>query len=224
MFLMITQLKKYPLLAFVCLLAMPFVGQADDTETLQRGEKVFQEIAGLGCKSCHGEYAEGDLGVGPYIRGATEGTIRAAIEGIDAMIVIKSTIDEQSIKDVVAYIGSLGSTAIIRTLSKKGRFLPESLSVPPNSNFQIVINNSSFQAKTFKSVDLGPGMADGIEIPARKTGGITWQSPEQGEFKLHCDNCKLADQFFTITVDPNAPATGNAAAAVGETSQEDSEM
>ena len=85
-----------PVAIAVTLLVSPFVSA--DEESLARGEKLFSEIAGLGCKGCHGEFGEGDLGVGPYIRGATEGAIRAAIEGIDTMIVVKSTIDEQGIK------------------------------------------------------------------------------------------------------------------------------
>ena len=177
------------------------VSASADDESLARGEKVFNEIAGLGCKGCHGEFAEGDLGVGPYIRGASEGAIRAAIEGIDTMIVVKTTIDEQGIKDVSEYIASLGSTKIVKTLAKKGRFLPDSITVAPGSKFQIVVQNASFQPKMFSSDGLG--LEDGLEIAARKTGGLNWTSPEQGEFKLWCQNCDLEGQFFTVRVDPN---------------------
>ena len=188
-----------PVAIAVTLLVSPFVSA--DEESLARGEKLFSEIAGLGCKGCHGEFGEGDLGVGPYIRGATEGAIRAAIEGIDTMIVVKSTIDEQGIKDVAEYVNSLGSTQIVRTLAKKGRFLPDSFDVAPNSKFQVVVQNASFQPRVFLSDDLDFG--DGFEIEARKTGGVNWTSPSEGEVKLSCKDCDLTDQFFTIRVDPS---------------------
>lgn len=180
-------------------LSMSVATLAQDDETLARGEQVFNTIAGIGCKGCHGEFAEGDLGVGPYIRGATEGSVRAAISGIDAMVVVRTMIDEQGIKDVSAYMESLGSTRIIRTLAKKGRFLPNSTSVPANSRFQIVVNNVSFQPKTYRSDDLN---LDGgkLIVPARTTGTISWVSPQQGEVKIWCEDCAIEDEYFTINV------------------------
>ena len=68
-----------------------------DEASIEAGRNVFQTAAGVGCKTCHGDYGEGDLGVGPYIRGATDGTIRAAIDGINEMIIIKNTIAEEDI-------------------------------------------------------------------------------------------------------------------------------
>lgn len=171
-----------------------------DEESLARGEKIFNEIAGLGCKGCHGEFAEGDLGVGPYIRGATEGTIRAAIEGIDTMIVVKSTIDEQGIKDISEYIASLGETQIVRTLAKKGRFLPNEVTVAPGSKLQIAVQNASFQPRAFASDEF---LDEGMEISARTTGVLNWTSPGEGEYKIWCTNCDLENQFFTVRVDPN---------------------
>ena len=195
-----TKTKITALIAIGLAFFMSPVASADE-ESLARGEKLFNEVAGLGCKGCHGEFGEGDLGVGPYIRGATEGAVRAAIEGIDTMIVVKSSIDEQGIKDVSEYVNSLGSTRIVRTLAKKGRFLPDSFVVAPNSKFQIVVQNASFQPRVFQSEDLGLG--DGLEISARKTGGLDWTSPAEGEVKLWCKDCDLQDQFFTVRVDPN---------------------
>ena len=171
---------------------------AADEDSIKRGEALFNDLAGIGCKSCHGDFGEGDLGVGPYIRGATEGSIRAAITGIGAMVVIKNTIDEQGIVDVSAYVNSLGTTRIIRTLAKKGRFLPNTATVAANSNYQVVIQNASFQPKTFVSQDLG--IADGMEVGARTTGSISWKSPEEGEFKIECSDCELEDQSFTLKI------------------------
>ena len=62
---------------------------ADDT-LIKRGELVFNTVANIGCAGCHGAFAEGDLGVGPYIRGASDGAVRAAIEGIGPMVANQS--------------------------------------------------------------------------------------------------------------------------------------
>ena len=87
------------------------------------GRQVFNGVAGIGCKSCHGDFAEGDLGVGPYIRGASEGAIRAAIEGIGEMVAVKTVITDEQVSAVSDYIAHLGTMQVARTLSKRGRFL-----------------------------------------------------------------------------------------------------
>jgi mono/diheme cytochrome c family protein len=137
--------------SFVAVFLSPSLVHAADDGQLAEGTRVFSEIAGVGCKTCHGEYAEGDVGVGPYIRGATEGTIRAAIDATGEMIVIKSAITEDEIKAVSAYVGRLGSMQAVRTLAKRGRFLPAELSIRPGTAVQLIIQNSSIQPHTFKS-------------------------------------------------------------------------
>lgn len=174
---------------------------AEDT-LLKQGEKVFNELAGIGCKSCHGEYAEGDLGVGPFIRGATEGSIRAAIEGTGEMVVIQLTIKEDEIKAVAAYVNSLGRTQVVRTLSKRGRFIPEKFIVHPGTDIQLVIKNSSVKPHTYASDNLE---IEPFEIAGRSTGSLIWRSPDkEGSYKLQCTDCKLMDQFFTIEVSSKA--------------------
>ncbi len=168
------------------------------------GARVFSEIAGVGCKTCHGEYAEGDLGVGPYIRGASEGTIRAVIDGIPEMIVVKAVISEDEIKAIAAYIANLGTMQVARTLAKRGRFMPAEFGIQPGTSVQLVIQNSGFQPYTFKSDNMG--FAD-LVIPARSSGSIEWKAPDaEGEYSLYCADCKLKDQFYTLHVDADAPA------------------
>lgn len=175
---------------------------AIDKETLAEGERVFASIAGVGCKTCHGEYAEGDLGVGPFIRGASEATIRAMIDATNEMVIIKNTITEEEIKAVAAYIGHLGTMQVARTLAKRGRFLPNAFSTRPGTGVQLVIKNSSMSPHTFKSDNMG---IDEITIPGRSTASIEWQAPDaEGEFSLYCTDCKLKDQFFTLSVDAAA--------------------
>ena len=185
----------------IAVLTVTFNGAAvaADQEMLAEGARVFNTIAGIGCKSCHGEYAEGDLGVGPFIRGATEATIRATIEATNEMVIIKNTITDDDIKAIAAYIGYLGSMQVARTLAKRGRFLPAEFSTRPGTGMQLVIKNSSVSPHTFKSDNMG---IDEITIPGRSTGSIEWQAPDaEGEYSLYCTDCKLKDQFFTVKVD-----------------------
>jgi len=180
----------------------PSLLQAGDDVQLEKGKRVFGTIAGVGCKTCHGEYAEGDVGVGPYIRGATEGTIRAAIDATGEMIVIKNVITEDEIKAVAAYVGSLGTMQAVRTLAKRGRFLPEEISIRPGTDVQLIIQNASMQPHTFRSDNMG---IDDLLIAGRSSGTIEWHAREsEGEFSLYCTDCKLEDQFFAVHVAASA--------------------
>ncbi len=176
----------------------PFLVHADDDGQFAEGARVFNTVAGVGCKTCHGEYAEGDVGVGPYIRGATEGAIRAAIDATGEMIVIKNEITEDEIKAVAAYVGDLGTMQAARTLAKRGRFLPEEISIRPGTDVQLIIQNSSIQPHTFKSDNMG---IDDFVIAGRSSGNVEWQAPEsEGDYSVYCTDCKLKGQFFTVRV------------------------
>jgi mono/diheme cytochrome c family protein/DNA-binding beta-propeller fold protein YncE len=169
-----------------------------DDPLLAEGKRVFNEVAGVGCKTCHGEYAEGDLGVGVFMRGASEGTIRAAIEAIAEMVVIKNAITEDEIKAITAYVEHLGTMQVARTLAKRGRFIPESITVEPGARLQVVIQNSGFQSQTFSSDSMG---VEELVIPARSSGSIEWQAPNsEGEYTLQCTDCKLEGETYTVRV------------------------
>lgn len=187
--------------------------KADEHGEFAQGVRVFDSIAGVGCKTCHGEYAEGDVGVGPFIRGATEGTIRAAIDATGEMIVIKSVITEDEIKAVAAYVGNLGSMQAVRTLAKRGRFLPGEISIRPGTKVQLIIQNASIEPHTFKSDNMD---IDNLIIASRSSGSLEWRAPEEeGEFSLYCTDCKLKDQFFTVRVAASAAEFHSAAPVTG---------
>jgi len=180
----------------------PSLPQAGDDGQLAEGARVFDSIAGVGCKTCHGEYGEGDVGVGPYIRGATEGTIRAAIDATAEMIAVKSVITDEEIRAVAAYVGNLGTKQAVRTLVKRGRFLPEEASVQPGTDVQLIIQNSSIRPSTFKSDNMN---IDDLTIAGRSSGAVEWRAPgTEGEFSLYCTDCKLKGQFFTVHIDAGA--------------------
>jgi len=182
----------------------PSLAQGNEDKQLAEGARVFNTIAGVGCKTCHGEYAEGDVGVGPYIRGASEGAIRAAIDATGEMVVIRSMITEDEIEAVAAYVGNLGTMQAARTLAKRGRFLPGEISIQPGTDVQLIIQNSSMQPHTFKSDDMA---IDHLVIGGRSSGSLEWHAPEtEGAFSLYCTDCKLKDQVFTVNVSASAPA------------------
>jgi plastocyanin len=114
------------------------------------------------------------------------------------MIVVKSVITEDEIKAVATYVGKLGTMQAVRTLAKRGRFLPAEMSIRPGTDVQLIIQNSSIQPHTFKSDDLG---IDELTVAGRSSGSIEWHAPEaEGEFSLYCTDCKLKGQFFTVSV------------------------
>jgi mono/diheme cytochrome c family protein len=190
------------------------IAHADEAE-IEAGRQVFQTIAGVGCKTCHGDYAEGDLGVGPFIRGATEGTIRASIDATNEMIIIKTTITDEDIKAVSAYLNYLGSMQVVRTLSKRGRFIPETVSIRPGAQLQLIVKNSGVAPATYTSEDMD---VEEWIIPGRTTADIEWQAPDtEGEYSITCIDCKLKDQYFVINVDANAPAQPGVAPATAQT-------
>jgi len=175
---------------------------ASDEGLIELGARVYATVAGLGCKSCHGEFAEGDLGVGPFIRGAPEGAIRAAIEATNEMLVVKQAIRDEEIDAVAAYLGYLGTMQVVRTLVKRGRFLPDEVSVRPDTTVQLVIQNAGLEEHTFRSDNMG--VAD-IVVAARSAGTRAWTAPgDEGEYSVYCVDCKLDGQAMTIRVDASA--------------------
>ena len=82
----VARLTAVPMvLAAVWLANTPLAAAQTTEEMIKAGEKVFRTVAEIGCASCHGDYAEGDKGIGPYNRGVGEEKIRAAINSIEAM-------------------------------------------------------------------------------------------------------------------------------------------
>jgi cytochrome c553 len=187
---------------------------ADDAQ-IEAGRQVYQTIAGIGCKTCHGDYAEGDLGVGPFIRGATDGMIRAAVDATNEMSIIKTTITDDDINAVAAYLDYLGTMQVVRTLSKRGRFIPEATAIRPGSQLQLIVKNSGVAAATYTSESMG---VEEWIIPGRSTADIEWQAPEtEGEYSITCTDCKLKDQFFVINVDASAPEQPGVASTTAQT-------
>lgn len=174
----------------------------DDRALLEEGRKVFRTIAEVGCAACHGFFAEGDLGIGPYNRGVGEAAIRAAIKGVEQMEFLREEITERQIKAIAAYYAYLGKLQLQKTLVKRGRFMPDAFSVYPGTRVQLVLKNSSVRPRSFA----GDGMSlEPFTVPPRSASDVVWTAPSrEGAYSLRCTNCRLKGEKLTITVSRTA--------------------
>ena len=87
---------------------------------------------------------------------------------------------------------------LIKTLLKRGRFIPDTVSVYPGTPVQLVVENTAAELSTLS----GEGVAATPQtIPARATASIVWKAPEvEGKLTLACSDCKIKDGLLTIEV------------------------
>lgn len=203
-------------LATVWLINAPPAQAQTKEELIKAGEKVFRTVAEVGCASCHGDYAEGDTGIGPFNRGVGEDKIRAAINSIEAMEFLKDEIHDREIKQIAAYYIWLGELQLVKTLAKRGRFIPDNVQVYPGTKIQLVINNSSPFPRSFASDNMG---IKPLTVPGRESSYLVWSAPkEEGVFTLKCTNCRIKDQSLSIEITKSArkhfsPSAGKATVA-----------
>jgi len=167
---------------------------------VEQGRQIFETIAGVGCKACHGPFAEGK--VGPSNRGVNEATIREALAKIGPMQFLREQLAEEDIKRVAAYTEWMGRHMLVKSLLKRGRFIPDTIGVYPGTPVQLVIENTGFEPATLA--------ADGISvathtIAARDSASIVWTAPEiEGKSTIACSDCKIKDGSLTIEVTKTA--------------------
>jgi hypothetical protein len=163
---------------------------------VEQGRQIFETVAGVGCKACHGPFAEGK--VGPTNRGVNEATIREALAKVGPMQFLREQVGDEDIKRVAAYTEWMGQHLLVRSLLKRGRFIPDAISVYPGTPVQLVIENTGSEPATIA--------ADGVPvaaptIPARDTVSIVWTAPEtEGKSMIACSDCKIKDGLLTIEV------------------------
>jgi mono/diheme cytochrome c family protein len=187
--------------AFLALAAFPACAADQlDMAMVEQGRQIFETIAGVGCKACHGPFAEGK--VGPSNRGVNEATIREALAKIGPMQFLREQLAEDDIKRVAAYTEWMGQHMLVKSLLKRGRFIPDAISVYPGTPVQLVIENTGSEPATLA--------ADGISvaaptIAARDTASIVWTAPEtEGKSTIACSDCKVKDGSLTIEVTKTA--------------------
>ena len=187
--------------AFIALSAFPTcAAEPFDLAMVEQGRQIFETIAGVGCKACHGPFAEGK--VGPSNRGVNEATIREALAKIGPMQFLREQLAEEDIKRVAAYTEWMGRHMLVKSLLKRGRFIPDAISVYPGTPVQLVIENTGSEPATLA--------ADGISvaaptIAARDTASIVWTAPQtEGKSTIACSDCKIKDGSLTIEVTKTA--------------------
>lgn len=192
------------LLAFAALLAAP-VRAADapsDMKLIEKGNQLAHTVAGIGCVGCHGRYGEGDVGVGPYIRGVSPSKVRAAIDAVSAMQLVKTQLQPDEVDAVARYWSWMGQHQVVKTLLKRDRFIPDVVEVYPGTSLQIVVNNSGQAARKLSGTDAG--MAE-FTVPGKEFHDFIWRAPEQeGSYTLRCADCALPDQGLTVRVSRSA--------------------
>ena len=187
--------------AFIALAAFPAcAAEPLDMAMVKQGRQIFETIAGVGCKACHGPFAEGK--VGPSNRGVNEATIREALAKIGPMQFLREQLVEEDIKRVAAYTEWMGRHMLVKSLLKRGRFIPDAISVYPGTPVQLVIENTGSEAATLA--------ADGISVATptiapRDNASIVWTAPEtEGKSTIACSDCKIKDGSLTIEVTKTA--------------------
>jgi mono/diheme cytochrome c family protein len=84
---------------------------AGDEDLFARGEDLFTVSAGgVGCKTCHGAEARGDVGVGPNIQGKSVNEIKIQLRDNELMEYMRSTLTEEDLEAVALYLAYLKDT------------------------------------------------------------------------------------------------------------------
>lgn len=193
-------------IAIITMMAPDLDSLAQDAakkQQIEKGREVFLTAAGIGCKACHGPYAEGDTGIGPYNRGVGEPTIRAALATIEPMQMMREELSDAQIKQIAAYYEWLGQLKLVKTLIKRGRFIPDRIEIHPGTRIQLVLNNAGSTALQFVSPNMGIGP---ITVDPKDAVDVVWEAPsKEGSFTLACADCTLEDQKLVIDVTNKAP-------------------
>src|SRR5262249_9906535 len=83
----------------------------------------------------------------------------------------------------------MGRHMLVKSLLKRGRFIPDAISLYPGTPVQLVIENTGTEPATLA--------ADGISvaaptIAARDSTSIVWTAPEiEGKSTIACSDCKI---------------------------------
>jgi len=167
---------------------------------VEQGKQIFETVGGVGCKTCHGAFGEGK--VGPANRGVNEATIREALAKIAPMQFLRDQMADDDITKVAAYTEWMGQHLLVKTLLKRGQFVPEKVAVYPGTAVQLVIENTGIEPGTIRSDNIE---APPIKIAGRDTATIVWTAPQsEGTFMITCGDCRTKGDPLTIEVTKTA--------------------
>ena len=186
------------LAAGLLMLAVLSAGAQDPSNMVlvEQGKQIFETAGGVGCKTCHGAFGEGK--VGPTNRGVNEATIREALAKIAPMQFLRDQLADDDIKKVAAYTEWMGQHLLVKTLLKRGQFVPEKVVVYPGTAVQLVIENTGIEPGTIRSdgIEAAP-----IKIAGRDSAAIVWTAPQsEGTFTIACGDCRIKGDPLTIEV------------------------
>ena len=172
---------------------------------LAKGREIFEFTAGgVGCASCHGHFALGDINIGPDIRGFDEARIRGALANVEVMEFLAGQLTDDDIKAVAAFVRYLGAFTPAKSLRKSGSFTPAELHIPVDTQAQLIIENGDRTTCTFASADAG--FAEKT-IGGRKAEDVFWITPTAAAtFTAACK--EKPDELLTIIIDETQAVTG----------------
>jgi cytochrome c553 len=174
-----------------------------DMATIEKGREIFLTAGDVGCAACHGRYAEGDVGIGPYNRGFSETAIRRALKTVGPMAFLSEELNDEQIDQVAAYYEYLSGIQLVKSLVARGLFVPNKVSIQPGQRIQLVVINGSRVPRIFTSEDMG--IAD-FAAAGRDATDVVWTAPhEEGSYRLQCADCSIKGQNLVFEVTKRAP-------------------
>ena len=192
-------MKRALILLFLLLLsgAWVFAQDNDPAEFPAKGLAIFREAGGMGYSACHGEYALGDLQIGPNIRGVDETRIHGALDTLDVMAFLVPLLSDDDISAVAEYLQYLGTLEPVSITLRRSTFDPSEVTVPTGTAVQLIINNRDRAECTF-TID-GAGLEPTV-LAGRAMGNVVWTTPaEAASFVALCN--EKPDQLLTVTVE-----------------------
>lgn len=171
-----------------------------DPERLSEGQRVYLEIGSTGCSACHGKFAQGDLGIGPAIRGVDAVRIQNALEAAREMSFLLPIMTQEDVDNVAYYLTYLDTLHPVKATLRGEAFAPEEVTVPPDTDVQVVVENGN---RTECSLQVEGRTDEPLLIEGRDIGAVVFRSPAEGAFNAFCS--EIPDVVFTIRVEAPSP-------------------
>lgn len=171
-----------------------------DDELVAIGRNIFEFTAGgVGCAACHGDFAMGDLGNAPNVRGATAEKIKGGLAAVGQMAFLNGQISDDDITAVAEYLRYLATLTPAETRRLRGVFDPTEVRFPVATAAQLIVDNGDRSACTFEVPDSG---IEPKEIARRDAADFIWTTPQEpATFTGAC----AEDPENTVTIIVEAP-------------------
>lgn len=165
------------------LLAVGTAQEDWDQTRLEEGENIYRTVANVGCSTCHGAFALGDLGIGPAIRGVDEVRIEGALEGAEEMGFLIPIMTDEMIADVAYYLAYLDTLHPVLAQFRQEAFTPAEITVPADTDVQVIVENGNRSPCTLQ---VSIPDTEPVEIDGRATDGLVVRTPANGQVTATC--------------------------------------